>query len=117
MKPTPTERKALDKAHTLTALPFEEMTALCDAPDLQDFVRRHDRVRLAETRLVWAAEDWRQRENRLALYRYAVRKGDRNDISFYRVSQLDKPTKRIREILIRCFRSLEDAERAAYMLF
>jgi len=117
MKPTPTERKALDKARTLTALTLEEMESLCDAPDLQDFARRHDRVRLAETRLVWAAEDWRRRENRLALYRYAVRKGDRNDISFYRVSQLDKPTRRIREILRDSFRALEQAERAAYMLF
>ena len=117
MKPTPTERRALDRARTLTALPLEEMKPLCDAPDLQDFARRHDRVRLAETRLVWAAEEWNRRELRLALCQHALRKHDRTEISFYRVTQLDTPTRRIREDLRDCFRALEKAERAAYLLF
>ena len=97
MKPTPTERAALDKARTLEALPLEEASELSHRPDILDFDHRHDRLRLAQTRLVWAAEEWRRRELRLDLYRYALRKGDRTEIHYHRVTALDTPTKRIRE--------------------
>ncbi len=68
MKPTPTERAALDHARTLTPLTLEDAAAIARDPDLQTFARRHDRVRLAQTRLVWAADAWQQRELRLSLY-------------------------------------------------
>ena len=117
MKPTPTERLALDKARTLTPLSIEDASALAALPDLQHFARRHDRLRLAETRLVWAAEEWDRRELRLSLYRYAVRDGDRTEIHHQRVTALDTPTKRIRERLVYHFRLLQEAETAAFRLF
>jgi len=117
MRPTPTERRALDKAATFTPLTLEEAAALCALPDLMDFPRRLDRLRLAQTRLVWAAEEWHRRELRLSLYRYAVRDGDRTEITHQRVTALDTPTKRIREELLRHFRALLDAEEAADRLF
>ena len=116
MKPTPTERLALRKAHTLTALPLETAAALSALPDLLTFARRHDRQRLAETRLVWAAEEWDRRERRLALYRLAIRQGDRTEITRQRVTALDTSTKRIRANLIRHFRALTEAESAAFRL-
>ena len=61
MKAKPSERAALDLARTLTALDLETASALSKAPDLYTFARRHDRVRLAQTRLVWAAENWNRR--------------------------------------------------------
>ena len=116
MKTTPTERAALDLARTLTALDLETASAISRAPDLSTFARRHDRVRLAQTRLVWAAEAWQQRELRLSLYRYAVRDGDRCEIHRQRVTALDKPTARIRRTLIDARRALLDAEDAAARL-
>jgi len=117
MKPTPTERAALDKARTLKPMELEEASALSRAPDLQTFARRHDRVRLAQTSLVWAAEAWRQRELRLSLYRYAVRDEDRTEKHRQRVTALDKPTARIRRALVDAHRALLAAEDAAFRLF
>ena len=117
MKPTPTERLALRKARTLTPLTLEEATALCALPDLLEFARRLDRLRLAQTRLVWAAEEWDRRELRLALYAAAVREGNRTEITHQRVTALDTPTKRIRQNLLRHFRGLQDAEHAAARFF
>ena len=113
MKPTPTERLA----RTLTALPLEEAAALAALPDLLTFPRRHDRQRLAQPRLVWAAEEWDRRERRLALYRLAVREGDRTEITHQRVTALDTPTKRIRDNLLRHYRTLQEAETTAFRLF
>jgi hypothetical protein len=117
MKPTPTERAALDHARTLTPLTLEHAAALSRAPDLQTFARRHDRVRLAQTRLVWAAEAWQQRELRLSLYRYAVRDADRSEIHRQRVTALDTSTAHIRRALVTAHRNLLDAETAAFRLF
>ena len=117
MKPTPTERAALDKAHALRPMELEEASALSRAPDLQTFARRHDRVRLAQTRLVWAAENWNRRELRLAMYRYAMRDGDRTEIHYHRVTSLDTPTSRIRRELLDAHRALLAAEEAAFRLF
>ena len=116
MKPTPTERLALAKARTLTALPLEDAATLSALPGLLDFAHRHDRVRLAQTRLVWAAEEWDRRELRLSLYRYAVRDSNRTEIRHRRVTALDTPTERIRQNLIRHFRGLQEAEAAAFRL-
>ena len=116
MKPTPTERLAIAKARTLDALPLETAAALAALPDLLDFAHRLDRLRLAQTRLVWAAEEWDRRERRLALYRLAVREGDRTEITHQRVTALDTPTKRIRDNLLRHHRALADAEAAAWRL-
>jgi hypothetical protein len=44
MKPTPTERRALDLAETLTPLDLETASALAAAPDLTTFPRRLDRL-------------------------------------------------------------------------
>ena len=117
MKPTPTERKALAKARTLTALSLEDAAALAALPDLLSFPRRLDRLRLAQTRLVWAAEEWDRRELRLSLYRYAVRDNDRAEIRHQRVTALDTPTKRIREALCQRFTELHDAEEATRRFF
>ena len=117
MKPTPTERLAIQKARTLTPLTLEEAAALAALPDLLTFPRRLDRVRLAQTRLVWAAEEWDRRERRLALYRLAVREGDRTEITHKRVTALDTPTKRIRDNLLRHYRALTEAEQTADRLF
>ena len=116
MKPTPTERAALDKAHGLRPLVLEEASALSRAPDLHTFARRHDRVRLAQTRLVWAAENWNRRELRLSMYRYAVRDGDRTEIHYHRVTALDTSTDRIRRELLNAYRALTAAEDAAFRL-
>ena len=116
MKPTPAERAALDHARTLVPLTLEEAAALARAPDLQTFARRHDRVRLAQTRLVWAAETWQQRELRLSLYRYAVRDADRSEIHRQRVTALDTSTAHIRRALVTAHRNLLDAEDAAFRL-
>jgi hypothetical protein len=117
MKPTPTERAALDKAHGLRPMELEDASALSRAPDLQTFTRRHDRVRLAQTRLVWAAENWNRRELRLSMYRYAVRDGDRTEIHYQRVTALDTSTARIRRALVDAHRALAAAEDAAFRLF
>jgi hypothetical protein len=116
MKPTPTERTALDLARTLTPLTLEDAAALARAPDLQSFARRHDRVRLAQTRLVWTAEAWQQRELRLSLYRYAVRDADRSEIHRQRVTALDTSTAHIRRALVTAHRNLLDADAAAFRL-
>jgi hypothetical protein len=116
MKPTPTERVALDHARKLTPLNLEDAADIARAPDLQTFARRHDRVRLAQTRLVWAADAWQQRELRLSLYHYAVRDGDRTEIHRQRVTALDTSTDRIRRTLIAAHRNLLDAEAAAFPL-
>ena len=116
MKPTPAERVALDHARTLKPMELEEASALSKTPDLLTFARRHDRVRLAQTRLVWAAETWNQRELRLSLYRYAVRDGDRCEIHRQRVTALDTPTARIRRALVEAHRALAIAEDAALRL-
>ena len=113
MNPTPTERAALDHARTLTPLDLETAAALSRAPDLHTFARRHDRVRLAQTRLVSAAETWNQRELKLSLYSHALREQDRTSIAYYRVTALDKPTAHIRCALVDAHRSLLDAEDAA----
>ena len=117
MKPTPTERLALDKARTLTPMTMDVAAAVAALPDLQHFARRHDRLRLAETRLVWAAEEWQRRELRLALYRYALRDGNRTEITHQRVTTLDIPTKRIRTNLTYAFQNLQNAESATFRLF
>ena len=57
------------------------------------------------------------RELRLDLYRYAVREGDRTEITHQRVTALDKPTKRIRTALTYAFHALQRAESALYRLF
>ena len=116
MKATPTERAALDKARGLRPLELEEASALSRAPDLQTFARRHDRVRLAQTRLVWAAENWNRRELRLSLYRYAVRDNDRTEIHYHRVTALDTSTARIRRALVDAYRALAIAEKASFRL-
>jgi hypothetical protein len=116
MKPTPTERAALAKAKTITPLTLEEASALRALPDLLTFARRHDRVRLAATLLVAAADDWRHRELRLALYRRALRAGDRADAFHLRVTALDAPTARLRADLLRHYLALVDAEAAAWSL-
>ena len=110
MKPTPTERRALDLAATLTPLDLETASALAAAPDLATFPRRLDRLRLAETRLVWAAEEWRRRELRLALYRYALRNADRWEITHQRVTALDTPTANIRADLLRHYHAHAEAQ-------
>ena len=117
MRPTPTERRALSTARLLTPLTLEDATALASLPDLLAFPHRHDRLRLAETRLVWAAEAWRQRELRLSLYRLALRQGDRTEIHRQRVTPLDTPTKRIRYVLTDNFHALQTAQDAAFRLF
>jgi hypothetical protein len=116
MKPTPTERAALDHARTLTPLALEDAAAIARATDLQSFARRHDRVRLAQTRLVWAAEEWHRRELRLSLYRYAVRDGDRTEIHRQRVTALDTSSDRIRRALVTAHRALAETEDAAFRL-
>ena len=113
MQPTPPERAALDHARTLTPLDLETTAAISRAPDLQTFARRHDRARLAQTRLVCAAEAWTQRELRLSLHAHALREQDRTSIAYYRVTALDTPTARIRRALIDAHRALLDAEEAA----
>ena len=117
MKPTAAERVALDLARTLRALSLEEASALSKTPDLYTFARRHDRVRLAQTRLVWAAEVWNRRELRLSMYRYAVRDNDRTEIHYHRVTALDTSTARIRRALVDAHRALATAEDAAFRLF
>ena len=116
MKPTPTERAALDHARTLTPLDMPTAAAIARAADLKTFARRHDRVRLAQTRLVCAAENWNQRELRLSLHRYAVRDGDRCEIHRQRITALDTSTARIRRALIENHRALTEAEDAAFRL-
>ena len=116
MKPTPAERVALDNARTLKPMELEEASALSKAPDLYTFARRHDRVRLAQTRLVWAAEVWNRRELRLSMYRYAVRDNDRTEIHYHRVTALDTSTARIRHALVDAHNALAIAEDAAFRL-
>ena len=116
MKPTPAERVALDYARTLTPMELEQASVLSHAPDLYTFARRHDRVRLAQTRLVWAAEVWNRRELRLSMYRYAVRDQDRTEIHYHRVTALDTSTAHIRHALIDAHRALAIAEDAAFRL-
>ena len=116
MKSTPAERVALDHARTLTPMELEEASALSKAPDLYTFARRHDRVRLAQTRLVWAAENWNRRELRLSMCHYAVRDGDRTEIHYHRVTALDTSTARIRHALVDAHRALAIAEDAAFRL-
>ena len=68
MKPTPTERRALDKARTLDALPLEDAAALAGRSDLLDFARRYDRLRLAETRLVRDVQQVGERADLLSMF-------------------------------------------------
>ena len=76
-----------------------------------------DRLRLAQTRLAWAAEEWDRRELRLSLYRYAVRENDRAEIRHQRVTALDTPTKRIRDSLCYRFKELQNAEESTRRFF
>ena len=117
MKPTPTERAALDRARTLAPLELAEASALSRAPDLNTFARRHDRVRLAQTRLVWAAEVWNRRELQLSLYAHAIREQDRTSAAYYRVTALDRSTAHLRHALVDAHRALAIAEDAAFRLF
>jgi hypothetical protein len=117
MKPTPTERLALAAARTLTALSLDDAAALAALPDLHTFAHRHDRHRLAETRLVQAADDWHHRQLRLSLYRRALRDGDRTETFRQRVTALDRPTKRIRQTLTDAHAGLKQAQDAAFRLF
>jgi hypothetical protein len=117
MKPTPTERIALRTARTLTPLTREAAADLAGLPDLHDFAHRHDRQRLAETRLVWAADDWNHRALRLSLYCRALATGDRTDAARERVTALDRPTQRIRQTLTDALASLQTAQDAAFHLF
>lgn len=117
MNPTPTERLALAEARTLTALPLETAAALAGRPDLLDFRHRLDRLRLAETRLVWAADEWRRRDLRLSLYRRDLRQGDRTEAHDLRVTAIEEPTRRIRSGLLRCLRDLRHAQDFAFRLF
>jgi len=116
MKPTPAERVALDHARTLTPMELEEASTLSKAPDLFTFARRHDRVRLAQTRLVWAAEVWNRRELQLSLYAHALREQDRTSAAYYRVTALVRSTARIRHALVDADRALAAAEDAAFSL-
>lgn len=116
MKPTPAERAALDHARTLTPMDPEEASTLSRAPDLYTFARRHDRVRLAQTHLVDAAETWHRRELQLSLYAHALRTQDRTTAAYYRVTALDRSTIRIRHALIDAHRALLAAEDAAFSL-
>lgn len=116
MKPTPAERVALDHARTLKPMELEEASALSRASDLFTFARRHDRVRLAQTRLVWAAEVWNRRELQLSLYAHALREQDRTSAAYYRVTSLDRATAHIRHTLIDADRALAKAEESAYLL-
>ena len=116
MKPTPAERVALDHARTLAPLDLEAASALSRAPDLFTFARRHDRVRLAQTRLVWAAEVWNRRELQLSLYQHGLRTGDQSATAYYRVTALDRSTARIRHALVDANRALAIAEDAAFSL-
>ena len=116
MKPTPAERMALDMARTLRALSLEESSTLSHAPDLLTFARRHDRVRLSQPRLVWAAEVWNRRELQLSLYAHALREQDRSSAAYYRVTALDRSTARIRHALVDAHRALAAAEDAAFSL-
>ena len=116
MKPTTTERLALSAARTLTALTLEDAAALASLPDLLDFVHRLDRLHLAETRLVHAAEDWHRRALRLSLYRRALREGDRTTATHDRVTALDCPTKRIRQTLTDARHALRIAQDATFLL-
>ena len=117
MKPTPTERQALAKARTIQPMELEEAQAVAGLPDLRTFAHRVDRLRLAQTRLAWTAEEWERRQLRLALYQTALRKGDRSEIHDRRVTALDTPTKGIRRKLIDDFRALAKAETALFTLF
>ena len=113
MKATHAEQRALDHARTLKPLDLETAAAISRAPDMQTFARRYDRVRLAQTRLVWAAEAWNQRELRLSLHAHALREQDRTSIAYYRVTALDTPTARIRRALVDAHRALAETEDAA----
>ena len=59
---------------------------------------------------------WRRRELRLALYRHALRDGDRTETARQRVTALDVPTRRLRADLVRRLRDLREAEDAAFRL-
>lgn len=117
MKPTPTERLAIAAARQLTALSLDDAAALAALPDLHTFAHRHDRQRLAETRLVQAADDWTHRQLRLSLYRHALRDGDRTETARQRVTALDRPTKRIRQNLTDAHATLKHVQDAAFRLF
>lgn len=117
MKPTPTERQALKTARTLTALSLDDAAALAARSDLHAFAHRHDRQRLAETRLVQAADDWHHRQLRLSLYHHALRDGDRTETFRQRVTALDRPTKRIRQTLTDTHAALKHAQDTAFRLF
>jgi hypothetical protein len=116
MKPTPAERAALDHARTLTPMDPEEASTLSRAPDLYTFARRHDRVRLAQTRLIDAAEVWNRRELQLSLHAHAIRTQDRTAAAYHRVTSLDTPTDRIRRALVDAHRALLAAEDTAFRL-
>lgn len=116
MRPTPTERRALSTARQLTPLTVEDATALASLPDLLTFAHRHDRLRLAETRLVWAADEWHRRQLRLSLYRLALRQSDRTELHRQRVTALDRPTKRLRQALVEALHGLQTAQDAAFLL-
>ncbi len=116
MKPTPSERIALAKAKSLSPLTREQAFQIADNPDLSSFDGRHDRRRLAETRLVWAAEDWIRRKSRLDFVALCRREGDRNQLNYHRVTALDHPTKRIRHNLTAALESLAEAQAAEFML-
>ena len=125
MKPTPTERAALALARTIAPLPVEEFNRLATHPDLLTFAFRHDRARLAATRLAWAAEKWEDRNRRNHLYRRAldnrykpglIGDGAHWALTHYRVTALDTPTKRIRASLVYAYHRALDADAAAWQL-
>lgn len=117
MKPTPTERLALETARALAPLTREDAAALAELPGLLTFAHRHDRQRLAETRLVWAADDWNHRALRLSLYRRALRQNDRTGAAQDRVTALDTPTARIRRALVDALHALHAAQDESFRLF
>ena len=126
MKSTPTEAAALAAARSAKPLPVEEFNRLATHPALESFDWRHIRHKLALSRLAWAAEKWEERERRNHLYRAALARrykpgliGDaaRWDITHYRVTALDTPTRRIRENLVYAYHRAQEAEAAAWRLF
>lgn len=126
MKPTPTERAALALARTVKPLPVDEFNRLATHPALDTFGWRHIRHKLALSRLAWAAEKWEERDRRNYLYRAALARrykpgliGDaaRWDITHYRVTALDTPTRRLRDNLVYAYRRALAAEDAAWRLF
>jgi hypothetical protein len=126
MKPTPTEAAALAAARQIKPLPVEEFNRLAAHPAVDSFAWRHIRHKLALSRLAWAAEKWEERERRNYLYRAALARryksgliGDaaRWDITHYRVTALDEPTRRIRDGLVYAYRRALETEAEAWRLF